>query len=413
MVGKSISFMDPEVQVCPFRAYREVREQGPVYIDPQMGWYIVTDYDLVKKLSADTDNLSSFTGMLMAKRKSSVQAKLDEIYRNEGFMPVPVLVVSDPPDHRFYRSFVEKAFTPARLKQMEDYLESIVEEMIGKVIDKEEVEFNREIAVLVPLTIIADQLGLERTDLPKLKFWTDAVMENQDQSISEERQIELAKIICELHRYAAAKVEEYRQNPRECLLSDLANGEVDGRRLTMQEIAALIEQLLTGGNDTSTSAMTSAMLRLVEQPELQEKLRDDPERIPKFIEEVLRLDAPVQGLFREAKRDIDIAGVEVPRGSVVVLKWGAANRDPDQFPEPDRIDLERPNLKRHMTFGFGPHSCVGNQLVRAEMRILFTKLLARIKNIRLSRGEESVKRAPHFFFYGPRELYIAFDRISS
>jgi cytochrome P450 len=259
--------------------------------------------------------------------------------------------------------------------------------------------------------VIADQLGMPRSDLAKLKSWTDSVIANQDQSNSEERQIQLAKSICELHRYAAAKVEEYRKAPRECLLSDFANGTVDGRQLNMRELAAMVEQVMAGGNDSTANAISNAMLRLIEQPQLEAQLRENPALIPAFIEETLRLDAPVQGLFREPKQDMEIAGVKIPKGSVVVLKWGAANRDPDQFPNPDVIDLGRSNSARHLTFGYGAHSCVGNQLARGELRIAFTKLLARMKNFRLSRGPNSVVRDAHFFAYGPRELYVGFDRI--
>lgn len=411
MNAEPISFMDPQIQKCPFPAYNKVREAGPVYVDPATGWYFITDYELVRQLTADTENLSSFTGILMCKQKSEVQDKLDAIYREEGYMPIPLLVVADPPEHKFHRSFVDKAFTPARVKKMEDYLESVVDEMIDKFIDRGQAEFRSEFAGIVPQAVIADQLGMPREDLPKLKFWTDSVIANQDQSNSEARQLELAHNICQLHRYAAAKVEAFRKQPRECLLSDFANASVDGRQLTLQEVAALCEQVMAGGNDSSANAICNAMVRLIDQPQLQEQLRENPALIPNFVEEVLRLDAPVQGLFREPKRDMEIAGVKIPKGSVVVLKWGAANRDPAQFPNPDAIDLNRGNSNRHMTFGFGAHICVGNQLARGEIRIAVAKLLRRMRNFRYARGAESLVRDPHFFAYGPRELHIAFDRI--
>jgi cytochrome P450 len=406
-----ISFMDPEVQKCPFPAYRTVREAGPVFVDPATGWFVITDYNLVRTLTADTTNLSSFTGILMCKQKSAVQDKLDKIYAEEGYTPVPLLVVADPPEHKFHRSFVERAFTAARVKKLEAYLEGVVDEMIDQCVDLPEVEFRGSLAARIPQVVIGDLLGMPRSDLPKLKIWTDAVIANQDQSNSEERQVELAHVICELHRYAVAKVAEYRKSPAECLLSDFANTKVDGRELTSQEVAALCEQVMAGGNDSSANAIANAMLRLIDQPDLQAQLRDEPELIPRFVEEVLRLDAPVQGLFREPKQDMEIAGVKIPKGSVVVLKWGAANRDPAQFPNPDAVDLQRPNGIRHMTFGNGPHVCVGNQLARGEIRIVIAKILQRVKNLRYSRGRDSVVRDPHFFAWGPRELYITFDRV--
>ena len=249
-MDKAISFMDPEVQKCPFQTYKAVRAAGPVFVDPVTGWYFITNYDLVRQLTTDTSNLSSFTGILMCKQKSEVQDKLDNIYRAEGYMPMPLLVVGDPPEHKFHRSFVDKAFMPARVKKMEEYLEGVVDEMIDKFIDRGVAEFRADFAAIVPQAVLADQLGMPRSELPELKRWTDAVISNQDQSNSEARQLELAHIICELHRYAAAKVEQYRKQPQENLLSDIANASVDGRQLNMQEVAALCEQVMAGGNDS-------------------------------------------------------------------------------------------------------------------------------------------------------------------
>lgn len=402
-----ISFMDPEVQKCPFAAYAAVREQGPVYRDPATGWFHVTDYDLARELTADNVRLSNETGFLFA-RKSNRQDEIDRIWREEGFPLVPALVVTDPPVHAFHRSFIDRSFTPARVKAMETYLEGIADTMIDAFIGKPEVDFKNEFALMVPLAVIADQLGMPREDLEQLHWWSDRILEHLDPSITDDREVELTRIICELHRYAARKVEEYRARPRECLLSDFANASVDGRRLTMSEIAAMVSQVLSGGNDSTANALANGMLRLIEQPALQDELRAHPELMPTFVEEVLRIDAPVQGLFRRVKEDLVVGGTAIPKDSMIVLKWGAANRDPAQFENADTIDLHRDNARRHLTFGFGPHTCVGANLTRGEMRVAFTKVLARIRNIRLARP---ATRDPHFFSYGFRELWIAFDRI--
>lgn len=410
-MNKPISFMDPEVQKCPFAAYDEVRAQGPVYIDPATGWYYITDYELARKLTADTDALSSYTGILMCKKKSEIQDRIDKIFEEEGYPQIPLLVVGDPPEHRFHRSFVDKAFLPVRVVQMEKYIEGVVDELIDQFIDKPEIDFRPSFAMAAIQIVMVDQLGMSREELPQLQRWTDAVVANQDQSLSPEKQIEYAHILCELHRYAARRTEEFRQQPRDCLLSDIVNGSVDGRQLTMNEIAILCEQVIAGSNDSTTNALCNAMVTLIEQPELQDHLREHPELIGQFVEESLRLDAPVQGLFREPKRDLEIGGVKIPKGSVVVLKWGAANRDPAQFPNPDTVDLKRPNANRHLSFGTGVHLCVGNKLARGVMRIAVDKLLRRLKNFRFARGEHSYIREPHFFAWGPTELHISFDRI--
>ena len=410
-MNQPISFMDPQVQKDPFPAYDAVRTAAPVYKDPMIGWYFVTDYDLVRSLTADTQRLSNDTGFLFNRQSQDPnhQAVIDRIWREEGFPRVPALVVVDPPDHSFHRAFIERSFTPGRVKLMEAYLESIVDEMIDGFAAQGEVDFKSRFATMVPLAVIADQLGMPRADLDKLHFWSDSILEQLDVTISDEKEIELTRTICELHRYTAAKVEEYRRTPRECLLSDFANLRIDGRQLAMPEIAAMVSQVLSGGNDSTANALASGMLRLIEQPELQSRLREDPSLIPAFVEEVLRLDAPVQGLFRRALCEIEVGGVTIPEGALVVLKWGAANRDPGQFPHPDALQLDRANARRHMTFGFGPHTCVGAQLTRGEMRVSFTKLLQRLANFRLAPRSPAVEHPAHFFSYGLDELHIAFD----
>jgi cytochrome P450 len=156
--------------------------------------------------------------------------------------------------------------------------------------------------------------------------------------------------------------------------------------------------------------MTSAMHRIATTPGLEEELRADPAKIANFIEEVLRLEAPVQGLYRRALSDITIGGTAIPKGAIVVLRFGAANRDPAQFRDPDTLDPARVNSRSHLTFGAGPHFCLGNQLSRGELRIAFTTLLERMRNIRLADAEEPAAWMSHFLVYGPHKLLIAFDR---
>jgi cytochrome P450 len=405
--------MDPEVQLCPFPAYEAVRRHGPVYRDPVTGWYFVTSYEEARKHTGDTVTLSNDTGFLFNRQSPDEhhQERVDRIWREEGFPRVPALVVVDPPDHTFHRSFINRSFTPYRVRLMEDYLESVVDEMIDDVIDADEFDFMSALAIKVPLAVIADQLGLPRSDLDKLHYWSDSILEHLDPSISDQREIELTNVICELHQYVAGKVAEYRAQPRECLLSDFANLAVDGRQLSMPEIAAMVTQVLSGGNDSTANAIANGVVRLIEQPELQTTLRDQPNLVPAFVEEVLRLDAPVQGLFRRAAAELRIGDTTIPEGSIVILKWGAANRDPERFPAPDALDLDRKNSHQHLTFGFGPHMCVGAGLTRGEMRVTFTRLLRRMRNIRLSRGAVGAAREPHFFSYGFGELWIAADAV--
>ena len=405
----SISFSDPDIQRCPFAAYAEVRKAGPVYRDPRSGFYVVTGYEEIRKAAADPKTFSNVTGQLMVKN-APYQAKIDAIYREKGYMPVTALVAADPPIHTIHRALVDKVFTLGRVRQMEAYLEGVVDEMIDQVIGDGVVEAYFDLAVKIPNHVLSDQIGLPRERYADFKRWADAIVQENDPDNGEARQIELTHTICELQHFIVDRAEEYRARPRDCILSDLVHAEVDGRRLSIEEIIQIVEQMLPAGSDTTVGALASALYRIVTTPGLEDGLRADAALIPKFVEEVLRLDAPVQGLWRRATRDTQIAGTPIPEGAIIVLRYGAGNRDPAVFPDPDTLDVERPNARKHFAFGTGAHFCVGNQLARAELRVAIAGILRRMGNLRLARGEDGVGWQTHFFAYGPNRLEIAFDR---
>jgi cytochrome P450 len=404
-----VSFIDEEVQRCPFAAYAAVREAGPVYYDESCGYYIVIGYDEVRKWAADTQNLSNVTGLLLSFDSKTYQKTIDEIYETHGILPMNTLTVSDPPLHTFHRSLVDKAFTAARVRQMEDYLQSIIDGMIDSFIGKSECDFYAEFAARVPILVIASQLGVELDDIDWFKECSDAVIAESNPGNTEQEQIAITWKITELQNFIAGKIKEFQERPADCLLSDLVHADDNGRQMSMREMVSIVLILLVAGNDSTALAMTSCMHRLVTTPGLQDALRADPAKIPNFIEEVLRLEAPVQGLYRRALADIEIGGMPIQKGAIVVLRFGAANRDPAQFPDPGALEAARGNARSHLTFGAGPHFCLGNQLSRGELRIAFATLLKRLRDIRLADTGEPAEWMSHFLVYGPHRLQIAFE----
>jgi cytochrome P450 len=405
-----ISFLNPEVQRCPFEAYREVRKQGPVYFDSSSNCYIITDYDEVRKAAADTTTFSNVTGQLLVK-EGPKQDEIDSIFKEHGFLPVNTLVVADPPVHDFHRAQVDKVFTISRVKKMEEYIRSVVAEMIGEIVETGGVEFVGQFAMKIPTYIIADQLGVPRSDFATFKRWSDAVIRESDPNNTHEEQMALTQTICELQQYIAQKAGEYRESPAECMLSDLVHAEDDGKHLTLVEIISMVMQILVAGNDTTTSAMGSGLYRIITTPGLETKLRGNRDAIGNFVEEVLRYDSPVQGLWRRVTANTRIGQTDIPAGSLVILRFGAANRDPRQFANPDMLEPERKNARQHLAFGTGRHFCVGNQLARAELRTTFDMLLDSMKNFRLARGEEGVGFHAHVFGYGVNHLEISFEKL--
>jgi cytochrome P450 len=404
-----VSFVAEDVQRCPFAAYAAVRAQGPVYYDESCGYYIVTGYDEVRRWAGDTARLSNVTGLLLSFDSKPYQKAIDAIYETHGVLPMNTLTVSDPPLHTFHRSLVDKAFTASRVRQMEEYLQSIVDGMIDGFAARGQCDFYAEFAARVPILVIASQLGVELDDIAWFKECSDAVIAESNPGNSEEQQIAITWKITELQRFIAGKIEEFQKRPADCLLSDLVHADDNGRTMSMREMVSIILILLVAGNDSTALAMTSCMHRLATTPGLEAELRADPARIPNFIEEVLRLEAPVQGLYRRALTDLTIGDTAIPAGAIVVLRFGAANRDPAQFADPDRLDPARGNSRSHLAFGAGPHFCLGNQLSRGELRIAFATLLRRLRNIRLADAEESAAWMSHFLVYGPHKLLIAFE----
>jgi cytochrome P450 len=410
MSAKPISFLDPEIQRCPFDAYQQVMKDGPVYFDASCGWYVVTAYDEVRKAAADPETFSSVTGQLLVKTGPE-QDEINKIYEAEGFLPISTLVVSDPPIHSFHRSQVDKIFTISRVKKMEKYLRTVVDEMIGEIIDAGEAEFVGQFAMKIPTYIIADQLGVPRSKFATFKRWSEAVIRESNPTNTQEEQASITRTICELQNYMAEMIEKYRKTPNDSMLSGLVHAQDDGRYLTTVEILSMAVQILTAGNDTTTSAMSSAMFRMITNPGLEEKLRDNPDAIGNFIEEVLRYDAPVQGLWRRVTKDTRIGDTNIPEGALILLRYGASNHDGCQFADPDSFQPDRKNAKQHLTFGTGPHFCVGNQLARAELKATFGILLDRMKNFRLKGDDGGVTFNAHIFAYGVTHLDIEFDKI--
>jgi len=283
--------------------------------------------------------------------------------------------------------------------------------LIDSFIGDGQVELVRQFAVPLPLTVIADALGVPRTDMLKFKKWSDDSVAPLGGMISHEREIECAHSTVEFQHYFAAMLEERRIHPRDDLLTDLLHARIEGETsLTMGEMLNILQQLLVAGNETTTNLIASAMMLLVQNPAQMEALRAERSRIPNLIEEALRLESPVQGLFRMAKVDVEIGGVKIPAGSRIVVMYASGNRDDGKFVEAEKFDVCRANAKDHLAFGAGIHYCLGAPLARLEGKIAFEMLLDRLTNIRFTPGKNDFTHTPSFILRGLKELHLEFDR---
>jgi len=402
----AISFANPATQLCPFATYDLLRTDQPVYHDPLTGNYVLTRYDDVRRALLTPKVLSNRTGLGAARTNPAV----DAIYDAQGWRPIATLITNDPPDHRRYRVLVDKAFAFSKVEPLEQRMQQIVDNLLDALIDKPEVEFLAEFAIKLPMIVIAEQLSVAPEDMDRFKLWSDLSVESMDPTLTPEREIEVVTELTAMQRYLAAAIERLRRTPDSSLLSHLVHVEFDGDRLEMAALQNILQQLLVAGNETTTMALAAGVKLLIDTPELAETLRRSPELVPTFVEETLRIMAPIQTLFRRVTEAIEINGTSIPAGALVEVRFGAANRDPLTYPNPNQVDLARANASSHLAFGAGPHLCIGNQLARAELRVAFRSIVSRLENIRLSRGAESCAYTPLYISHGLTKLWIAFNR---
>ncbi len=400
----------PEVMQCPYPFYSLLRDNAPVFQDPA-GYWIVSSYPLVAKVMRNARLFSSDVIDLTPQPPAL----------REQFVPTKSLLLADPPVHTRHKALANKALSPARVKRMHQYIQQIVDELIDGFADKGEVDFFTEFAMPLPLAIIADQLGVPRTMGAKFREWSDAMVIPMSPSTTEEQRLAIIPVLAEMNAYFESVLHERRVNPAEDIISDLATIEIEAipgvdapdtpqRRLTDIEAKTIIQLLMVAGNESTTAALCASMDRLARDPALAAELRADPARIPAFVEEVLRLDSPLQGFWRLVTEDTELGGVALPKGSLLFALFAAANRDDAQFENPEEFRLDRANMQSVMTFGLGIHFCPGSTLARTEVAIALQTLLERFDAIEIAPGSEEPGYFPTTLVRGMTGLGLRFKQ---
>jgi len=407
----TLNFFSPEVQECPFAIYQQLQEEAPIWQIPNTNMFLVTRFSDVREIVRDPQRFSSsFGGLLNA---GSDDQAVSDIYE-QGYPMVETLLTLDPPRHRIYRNLVNKVFSNKRVESMRPYMLKMTNELIDEWIDDGEVDLMNRLAAPLPLYVIADQLGVPRSELPLLKKWSDASASRLGQLADKAEQIQNAHDIVEFQHYFAALLDRMREAPEDNIISDLANATIDeGRLLTKAEALGMIQQILVAGNETSTSAIAGGVLLLIQNPEQQALLRQDPGLIPRAVEEILRLETPTSGMWRLATTDSEVGGVKIPEGSIVMVRYAAANRDECVFHNGGQMNIDRENADGHLAFGQGTHFCLGAQLARTEIQTALTVLLERTDNWALVEDKNSLLHNPNVLLRGLQDLYISFDKTTN
>ena len=313
-----------------------------------------------------------------------------------------IMLGMDDPQHRRYRALVSTAFRQKVLTQWEhEVFGAIADELIDTFATRGRAELVREFDFPYPTKVISGILGLPREDYLQFQRWSTAILSfftKLDEAITASREVK---------EYMAVILQDRRREPREDLISELAQAELDGEHLTDEEIFSFLRLLLPAGVETTYRSLGNLLFSLLSAPEQLEAVHADRSLIPQAIEEALRLETPLLSITRLATTDSEVGGVAIPAGSTVMLMLAAANRDEERYAEPDRFDIFRMNPKPHISFGQGPHACLGTHLARIEMRVAVNLLLDRLPNLRLDpEGDD-----PHIrgqVFRSPTSLPVLF-----
>ena len=370
----------PDMLANPYPVYCRLREASPVCHVPELDAWVVTSYEAV---SAGLRNPQLSSDRFPRVRQRLAAKGLDVLATDR----VRSMIHMDPPDHTRLRGLVNKAFTPKTVGALEGHIEGIVGELLDAA-PSGRTDLIRQLAYPLPVIVIAEMLGVPAADREKFKHWSDEisiVLAGDLTAIPEATFRRAAAAREELAEYLSVCVADRRRNPSHDLLTTLVQAEEGGGKLTEDELYSTAVLLLIAGNETTTNLIGNGLLALLGSPDQFRLVWDDASRIPATVEEMLRYDGPVQLTSRIATADIDTPGGCIRKGSSVYLVLGAANRDPAQFPDPDRFDITRTDNK-HLAFGAGPHFCLAAPLARLEAAVAVRTLRTRYPGLRLVSG---------------------------
>jgi len=368
--------LDPHVLADPYPLYRSLREAGPVLWDPLLHAWVVASYaecvTVLHQFSADrTPTPEQIEAMGM-----------DELAPLARVMTRQMLFM-DPPDHTRLRRLAAVAFTPRRVEQLRKHIEEIADRLLARVQPQGRMDVIADFAAPLPAIVTAEMLGVPTSDHEQLKEWSAdfaGMLGNfQHNPDLAQRALESAEA---MSSYFAAQIREQERRPRDGLIQAFMAAEIDGVRLSEEEIIANTIVTMVGGQETTTNLIGNGLLTLLRNPSALKQLRDDPSIIDTAVEELLRYESPSQHTARIAPENVELGGKRVAGGDAVIAIMAAANRDPRRFADPDRLDLRRTD-NRHLAFGWAAHFCFGAPLARIEGQIAFAKLTRLLPNLAL------------------------------
>jgi len=413
----------------PYSYFDYLREQSPVLREPHQGIFMVTGYDEALEIYNDPDRFSScmsttgpFAGcpIPLEGRGNEDISELIEAYRDKTAFS-DQLPTMDPPVHTNHRALLMALITPKRLKENEDFMWELADTQIDSFIARGECEIMADYAQPFAVLVVSDLLGVPAED--RIQFRKQLIRQEQEQGGAGVGGVENAEVhhspLAWLYDTFSTYIEDRRLNPKGDILTGLAKATFPDKSVpTPLDVARIAANLFAAGQETTVRLLSYAFQIVGDRPDLQQRLRADRSLIPNFVEECLRIEGPVKGDFRLAKKPSKVGGVEIPAGSFLYIANSAANRDFRKFDNPGEFQMERDNARLHVAFGRGRHTCPGAPLARAEAVVSLNRMFDRTRDIRISEkahGPAGARRygyLPTFILRGLTHLNLEFDPVS-
>lgn len=396
--------LDPEVLANPYPLYRRLRDEAPVYWDPYLHTWVVTRYqDVVTVLHHFSANRTPTPEQLAA-------IGMDELRPIAQLMTKQMLFM-DAAAHTRLRSLASMAFTPARVEALRNHIREILDRLLTPLLERGQMDVINDLAAPLPAIVTAEMLGVPVADADQLKAWSADFAEVLGNfQHNPDRAARTLKCVAEMTEYFRAALQKQRAHPREGLINSFITAEIDGDRLTDEEIIANCIVTMVGGQETTTNLIGNGVLTLLRNPDQMQKLRDDLSLVSPAVEEMLRYESPSQQTARICSADTEMGGQLIRKGQAVIAVMAAGNRDPERFPDPDRFDITRSD-NRHLAFGWASHFCFGAALARIEAHLTFEALMSRTANLALMTDTPIIWRE-NLGLRGMTALPVSFTRIS-
>lgn len=414
------SRLDALIRKNPFPFYRALRDKDPVYYDAQLDTWLVTRYADAQTVLRDPITYSLEHGYQDRYANGFVD-ELAEIMNRDGGGFIRDIIACDPPDHTRLRRLIEKAFTAHRVADLEPRIRQIVVDLIEPLAARGHGDGLKDIGVPLTARIICEQLGFDfdEVGVERISRWTTALLAQIGRMQTREEMVENAAEICDMQNYIMPIIRDRAAAPRQDMISDLVHAHLEDEQnptLSFAEQVSCVRAFLIAGNDTTAAALANLMLVLATQPELARLLQQsagDDRLLSRFVEEVLRLEPPVHGLFRTTTKAVELGGKRLPAYAQICVLFASANDDDAEFACPRTLDLQRKNLASHLTFGAGIHRCIGAALSRMEIKVAAQEIIKRLDDIQLAIPLEEIDYLPTLATQTVQRLPLTFRRRSS